>query len=353
MPPTGSHHVLQIHPTRRCNLTCLHCYSDSGPTQREELSLALLEQGLRDAAAEGYDTLGVSGGEPLLYRDLPQLLAVARSLALITTVTTNGMLITAPALEKLQPHLQLLAISLDGVPSSHNRMRASSRAFDMMEGNLELVRAAGIPFGFIFTLTQYNLDELEWVAAFALEQGAALLQIHPLEEVGRAASAELHGAVPDGREASHAYVEVLRLQAELCARMYVQFDYVPAPTAREHPEMLFADGGPVDVRLPLAVLVSPLVIETDGSVVPLQHGFGRAFQLGNLHHEPLATMALRWRHESYALFRTLCRRTLAERLARNGWPLINWYDILARASRRSDPVPAHQGRVSTRAAVRD
>lgn len=352
MPPTGSHHVLQIHPTRRCNLTCLHCYSSSGPTEREELPIALLERAVRDAAAEGYDTLGVSGGEPLLYRDLPQLLALARSLALITTVTTNGMLVTVPTLEKIRPHLQLLAISLDGIPSSHNRMRASPRAFDVMAGNLELVRAAGIPFGFIFTLTQYNLDELEWVAAFALEQGAALLQIHPLEEVGRAASGELHGAAPDGREASHAYVEVLRLQAELGARMYVQFDYVPAPTAREHPELLFADGGPVDVRLPLSALVSPLVIETDGSVVPLQHGFGRAFQLGNLHHEALATMALRWRHESCELFRALCRRTLAERLARKGWPLISWYDVVARASRRSDPVAAHPGRASTRAEAR-
>lgn len=351
MPPTGSHRVLQIHPTRRCNLTCLHCYSSSGPTVREELPVALLERALCDGAAEGYDTLGISGGEPLLYRDLPQLLRLARSLELITTVTTNGMLITAATLEKLQPHLRLLAISLDGTPSSHNRMRASPRAFDVMAGNLELVRAAGIPFGFIFTLTQYNLDELEWVAAFALEQGAALLQIHPLEEVGRASSGELRGAAPDGREAGHAYLEVLRLQAETGDRMYVQFDFVASVTARQHPELLFADNGPVNVDRRLADLVSPLVIETDGAVVPLQHGFGRAFVLGNLHAESLPTMATRWRTQGHEHFRELCRRTLAQRLAHKGWPLMNWYDVVSRASRRCDPAPAHADRGSVRASA--
>ena len=42
MSLTGSRRFLQVHPTRRCNLRCLHCYSSSGPDQREELPLAML-----------------------------------------------------------------------------------------------------------------------------------------------------------------------------------------------------------------------------------------------------------------------------------------------------------------------
>jgi hypothetical protein len=37
MGPTGQHRVLQIHPTRQCNLQCLHFYSLSGPKLREAL----------------------------------------------------------------------------------------------------------------------------------------------------------------------------------------------------------------------------------------------------------------------------------------------------------------------------
>jgi MoaA/NifB/PqqE/SkfB family radical SAM enzyme len=76
-------------------------------------------------------------------------------------------------------------------------MCADPRAFSTMAARLEGVRRSGIPFGFIFTLTQFNLHELEWVAGFALQQGARLLQIHPLEEAGRAAE-RLAGARPDG-----------------------------------------------------------------------------------------------------------------------------------------------------------
>ena len=45
------------------------------------------------------------------------------------------------------------------------------------------------------------------MAQFAREQGARLLQVHPLEEEGRAGS-ELHGAAPDELEIAHAFIEV-------------------------------------------------------------------------------------------------------------------------------------------------
>jgi MoaA/NifB/PqqE/SkfB family radical SAM enzyme len=197
MGPTGnSYRVLQIHPTRRCNLRCLHCYSSSGPEESSELSLTLLCNALTDASKEKYTVAGISGGEPLLYKPLRELLEHAHQCGMITTVTSNGMLLTERRLETLRGVVDLLAISLDGGPASHNRMRASERAFEMMAARLDGVRRSGIPFGFIFTLTQHNLHELDWVANFALEQGAKLLQIHPLEEVGRA-NTFLPGVRPD------------------------------------------------------------------------------------------------------------------------------------------------------------
>jgi MoaA/NifB/PqqE/SkfB family radical SAM enzyme len=51
-------------------------------------------------------------------------------------------------------------------------MRASPHAFAQMASRLKGLRSSGIPFGFIFTLTQQNVHELQWVADFAAEQGA-------------------------------------------------------------------------------------------------------------------------------------------------------------------------------------
>src|SRR5256885_8343814 len=85
--------VLQVHPARRCNLRCLHCYSSSGPEERDELPAALLREALDDASALGYTVAGFSGGEPTLYEPLSALVEHARRRGMRTTVTTNGMLL--------------------------------------------------------------------------------------------------------------------------------------------------------------------------------------------------------------------------------------------------------------------
>lgn len=181
----GGARIVQIHPTLRCNLTCRHCYSESGPQRSEVLPIDVLRAAVSDARDEGYNVVSVSGGEPLLYRELPALLGHAKGLGLFTTVTTNGTVTTERRLAAVSDSLDLLAISLDGIPESHDEMRGAG-SFARMERRMQFVRECGIAFGFIFTLTQHNLHELGWVLDFCLEQGAALLQIHPLEGVGRA-----------------------------------------------------------------------------------------------------------------------------------------------------------------------
>jgi len=139
----------------------------------EQLNIDLLQAAVADAAAIGYKVMSVSGGEPLLYPALGQLLHAAHDAGLVTTVTTNGMLLEQRQLDVLRADCDLVAISLDGIPESHNFMRNSPRAFDEMCARLPALRASGIPFGFIFTLTFHNVHELDWVAEFAVEQGAS------------------------------------------------------------------------------------------------------------------------------------------------------------------------------------
>jgi MoaA/NifB/PqqE/SkfB family radical SAM enzyme len=323
--------VLQIHPTRRCNLRCLHCYSSSGPGERDELDLELLRGALTDARAEGYTVVGVSGGEPLLYRPLRELLGHARRNGMLTTVTTNGILLDERRIEMLRGAVDLLAISLDGTPASHNRMRASERAFGAMADRLEGVRKSGVPFGFIFTLTRHNVHELDWVARFALEQGARLLQIHPLEEVGRAGRALL-GARPDEIECAYAYLEALRIQAMAGDRLFVQLDLLDRDALRAHPSRVLAGEAAVAERIPaLSEIVSPLIIEADGVVVPIQHGFGRQYALGSLRQAPLRELAANWRRDRYGAFRHLSRRVFEEVTVPTDLPFVNWYEAITRA----------------------
>ena len=365
MGPTGScYRVLQIHPTRHCNLSCAHCYSLSGPKERVSLDADLLLGAIGDAAEEGYNVAGFSGGEPVLYEPLGSLLERAKSLGMITTVTSNGMLLDQRRLDMLNGVTDLIAISVDGVPEAHDEMRGSAGAFDTMVERLDDVRASGIPFGFIFTLTQYNLNELEWVTNFALEQGAGLLQIHPLEDAGRAVEM-LEEHVPDATEAAYAFLVAAEIEEKVGDRLQVQLDLVDRDLLREFPERVFAANDPADIApstlasRPLGELITPLIVEADGTVAPVQYGFDRRYVLGNLADARLSELATRWRRERLPAFRALCQQVY-ERIVgpksadsdgdeadgdetdRTGdeaeLPFFNWYEEIARQARQAEPL---------------
>ena len=329
MGPTGdAYRVIQLHPTRRCNLQCLHCYSTSGPDARDQLPLDLLEQVLTDASQEHYNVAGFSGGEPTMYPWLADALSHAHAVGLRTTVTSNGMMLNERMLNRLRPHLDLLAISLDGTPESHNLMRGAANAFEVMVKHLPAVRESGLPFGFIFTLTQHNLHELDWVAAFAAEQGARLLQVHPLEESGRAADA-LPNAEPDDVESSVAFLEATRLQEKYGESMHLQLDLLDRQFVAKSPERVLATT-PLDAHCrPLSALVSPLIVEPDGTVVPIHYGLDRRFALGNLYQRPLSALAVAWRAEKMEPFLAVCRRAFDDLLRPSELPFVNWYTLLA------------------------
>lgn len=344
--PTGGQKVVQLHPTRRCNLRCLHCYSESGPDVSEKLDFETLSQLITDAAQEGYTVCGVSGGEPLLYGPLPEVLAHAQASGMRTTVTSNGLLLSRARLEHLRPHLDLLAISLDGVPESHNRIRDAPYAFALMAARLEGVRESRVPFGFIFTLTQHNLHELPWVVEFSVREGASLLQIHPLEASGRAVE-KLAQSVPDKWEMAMGYVEALRSQSLVADRLRVHVDLADIEVLREEPARGFADSDAETLSRdasskPLAELVTPLVVQSDGTVLPLQYGFPAAYALGNVRTARLTVLASEWRRSRYPFFRDVCRRVF-HRLTSStaSLPIINWYgEIAAEAVAVQQSTPA-------------
>jgi MoaA/NifB/PqqE/SkfB family radical SAM enzyme len=186
------------------------------------------------------------------------------------------------------------------------------------------VRASGIPFGFITTLTMYNIDEVEWVVGYAEEHGAGLVQIHPLEPEG-AAVRNLDGSVPDVRESAFALIEGARLQAAY--DVTVQVDVAHRAELVNHPEEFLVDPPSPDARL--SQWLTPLVVETDGTVAPLTYGFPRPYVLGSLLEHPLPELAERW---DPGPFLDLTRR-VGLRLADDDRPLFNWYDELAAEGR--------------------
>ena len=346
--PTGVAPVVQVHPTRRCNLACAHCYTSSAPDVAESLALDTLTACLDDAAGLGYRQLAVSGGEPLLYKELAELLAHARGLGMLATVTTNGMLATPARWRALAPLLDVVAVSIDGTPPEHDAIRRHDGAFARTVANLEVIRSSGVPFGLIFTLTLHNVDSLEFVVRLAAEHGARSVQVHPLTLHGRAV-AMMPGARPDGLELVAALLEAQRLGDELGVVVHVD-----ALTL----EQLVAFRGHLVPARPVVRLIDAapvLVIQADAQVVPMTHEVAPALWLGSLRagmtdigdealrDARLLSLASNWLLKGHAeILVDACEQTWAELTATKSHAAY-WYDEVA-ARTRDHPVPSGASR---------
>jgi radical SAM/Cys-rich protein len=72
--------VLQVNMGRYCNLACIHCHVESGPTRREMMSRQNVEAVLGFFARSGIPTMDITGGAPELHPDFDHLVAAAREL---------------------------------------------------------------------------------------------------------------------------------------------------------------------------------------------------------------------------------------------------------------------------------
>jgi 12,18-didecarboxysiroheme deacetylase len=151
--------------TRRCNLKCIHCYSSSQNVQySDELTTQEGKRLIDDLAAFGSPVLLLSGGEPLLRQDLPELAKYAVDRGLRVVISTNGTLITRK-LAKIYSDIGLsyIGVSLDGLRGVHDRFRGVKGAFDRTLRGIRTAREAGIKVGIRFTVSRKNWQEIPGV----------------------------------------------------------------------------------------------------------------------------------------------------------------------------------------------
>jgi hypothetical protein len=103
---------------------------------------------------------------------------------------------------------------------------------------------------------------------------------------------------------------------------------------RSEPDRGFACRPPLSLSDgKLADLVAPIVIEADGTVVPLQYGFGRRYALGNIKEEPMSALSRRWQADGYERFLALCREAHDQYVTGpQSFQYFNWYEAITAMS---------------------
>jgi radical SAM protein with 4Fe4S-binding SPASM domain len=148
--------------TRRCNLSCMHCYADSHDEAYEgELTTAEGKALLDDLAEFGAPTVLFSGGEPLTRPDLFELAAYAGDKGLRSVLSTNGTLITPEAARDIRRcGFSYVGVSLDGIGPVNDKVRGKKGAYDDALTGLRRCRDLGVRVGLRFTVHKRNLDQL-------------------------------------------------------------------------------------------------------------------------------------------------------------------------------------------------
>jgi len=159
---------LTIISTYRCNSRCGMCYIWKHPTvPAEEVSIASLAK-----LPGGFDNLNVSGGEPTLRKDLPELIDVVYPKARIVEISSNGL--HWPHLEpiiKKYPNIKV-RFSLEGFEQTNNAIRGEDDGFNTKVAGLRrLQELGGTDLGFACVIQDDNVEEVVQLYRFASEQG--------------------------------------------------------------------------------------------------------------------------------------------------------------------------------------
>ncbi len=160
--------------THKCNLSCKHCYSESGTVREAELTTAEAKAVVDQLADAGVTALAFSGGEPLTRKDFFEVARHAADRGLYVSLATNGTLLTKENVWKLkEAKVNYVDISIDGATSkTHDDFRGVPGAFDKAMTGLKNCVEADLCVCIATTATKDNLAEMPAIIDLAEQIGA-------------------------------------------------------------------------------------------------------------------------------------------------------------------------------------
>lgn len=163
--------------TMGCNMRCGHCGSSCAEPLADELTT---EEALNlcDQIAElGLKWITLSGGEPLTRRDVPMLVERLSSSGVAVNIITNGWLLNKETAQELKERgISTVAISIDGTPEIHDRIRKEG-AFEHARNAFRTMKELGIYTGAVTTITKQNIDILHELKEELIGMGVKSWQV--------------------------------------------------------------------------------------------------------------------------------------------------------------------------------
>ncbi|WP_456311193.1 pyrroloquinoline quinone biosynthesis protein PqqE [Serratia proteamaculans] len=219
--------------TYRCPLQCPYCSNPLDFAQQEkELSTAQWIEVFKQARAMGAVQIGFSGGEPLVRKDLPELIKAARDLGFYTNLITSGIGLTQKKIDAFADagldHIQISFQASDEVLNA--ALAGSKKAFQQKLEMARAVKAHGYPMVLNFVLHRHNIDQIDRIIELCIELEAddvelATCQFYGWAQLNREGLLPTRDQIERAEAVVHRYREKMAASDNLANLLFVTPDY--------------------------------------------------------------------------------------------------------------------------------
>ena len=146
--------------THMCNLRCKHCYANAGKRIEEEFSLEEIKKIVDELDSLGTVLIALAGGEPMLRKDIYEIISYIKSKGMEVFLNTNGTMINEDTIiELINAGLTHIEISVDGLEEDHDFIRGKG-SFEKVLNALEICKKYNIKVGIMSTLFKHNYKNI-------------------------------------------------------------------------------------------------------------------------------------------------------------------------------------------------
>lgn len=317
--------MLQIHPSLFCNFECSHCYSSSSSKSKNTLDAVYVIQTIENAFELGYHCLSISGGEPLLYPDLKEILTVAKDIGMATSLITNGSFHKS-RYEDLTGLVDTIGVSIDGEQALHNAIRQNKNSFGRASDVLDFAKNIFPSVGISFTLTDESWEQLPALIEYAEAKGVNIFQIFPLERNGRAA------------------FNKYSLSSETMMRAYLISQILDENSTTDIHFNCFSKSNLKklsscsleDTDQEMADIIDLVVLNEHGELLPYTYGLSPLFKITDKYKPLRRDVWLNYKGRSLELLMSACNRANQACVSETGH-FVQYHEILRNISYDSHP----------------
>jgi radical SAM protein with 4Fe4S-binding SPASM domain len=172
--------------TRKCNLDCIHCAARD--EYARELSFEEVKTLIDTLSGMNVSSFQVTGGEPLMRKDMPEILSYASEKGLKTSLATNGYLVDEKKAEEIvAAGVFLVQVSVDGTMQAHNYIRNDQKSFERAISAVGYLKESSCPkVSVASTVMPCNLDTLADLREILIEKNVDFWNIGTVMPAGKA-----------------------------------------------------------------------------------------------------------------------------------------------------------------------